>query len=155
MILVEGDSEYILVDTIYRQMYEEKLEAQNIHVIAVGGTSFKGYLELAKLLEIKTAVIRDNDGDHQNNCVDNYSSYVSDSIEIFGDQDDKRKTLEICVYSDNKDFCNNLFSDKTTKSVQEYMLANKTDTALAIVQSAMNNFVCPSYIKKAFEWIRK
>ena len=52
---------------MYHKIHKERLEDSNIHVISVDGTSFKRYLDLAKLLDIKVTVIRDNDGDYQKN----------------------------------------------------------------------------------------
>ncbi len=67
VILVEGDAEFILLDAFYKNVAGENLEDSDIHTISVGGTSFKRYLDITKLLGIKTAVIRDNDTNHQAN----------------------------------------------------------------------------------------
>ncbi|MEQ1845898.1 MAG: TOPRIM nucleotidyl transferase/hydrolase domain-containing protein, partial [Nitrospira sp.] len=72
VILVEGDSEYMLMESFYKLATGKNLEADSIHVISVGGTSFKRYLDIAKLLGMKVVVIRDNDSDFQNNCIDLY-----------------------------------------------------------------------------------
>ncbi|KKL06588.1 hypothetical protein LCGC14_2594530, partial [marine sediment metagenome] len=50
VILVEGDAEYILLDSFYSLVTGSSLEADDIHVISVGGTSFKRYLDIAKVL---------------------------------------------------------------------------------------------------------
>ena len=84
--MVEGDAEFILIDAFFQKIAQEKLEDSDVHVISVGGTSFKRYLDIAKILQIKTAVIRDNDGDYQANCVDNYSAYPEDYIHVFADK---------------------------------------------------------------------
>lgn len=71
VILVEGDAEFILIDALYKKVSgNSSLEQDSVHVISIGGTSFKRYLDIAKLLNIKTAVIRDNDKDYQKNCID-------------------------------------------------------------------------------------
>ena len=156
VILVEGDAEYMLVDGMYEKLYDEKLEDTNIHAISVGGTAFKRYLDLASLLKIKTAVIRDNDGNHQSNCVDNYVDYVGDLDQVFGDEDDTgRTTLEKCIYLDNTQLCDELFAaGRRTLSVEDYMLSNKADAALAIMEGGMDRLETPDYIKQAFGWIR-
>ncbi|HIC9088390.1 TPA: ATP-dependent nuclease [Legionella pneumophila] len=157
VILVEGDVEYMLIQGMYENCHNIKLEDSKIHVIAVGGTCFKPYLELAKLLKIKTAVIRDNDGNYQYNCVDDYASYTSTTINIFSDMDDqKRTTLEKCIYQDNQKLCDDFFKQgRRTLSVEDYMLSNKTDCSLKILESGMKQLVTPNYIKKAFKWIRE
>jgi putative ATP-dependent endonuclease of the OLD family len=84
VILVEGDAEFILLDSLYRKVTGgTSAEQDNVHVIAIGGTSFKRYLELGKLLGIRTVAIRDNDGSFQKNCVDNYAEHVFDGGKVF------------------------------------------------------------------------
>lgn len=156
-ILVEGDAEFMLMDTLYRNSANgSSLSKDVIHVISVGGTSFKHYLELARLLDIKVAVIRDNDGDYQTKCVANYSTYSSALIKVFADTDPVRKTFEICLYQDNKAICESLFSKgRRSLSVQEYMLKNKTEAALQLLKEQSAEIVVPQYIQKAVTWIRK
>lgn len=157
VILVEGDVEYMLIQGMYENSYQQKLEDSKIHVISVGGTSFKPYMELAKLLTIKTAVIRDNDGNYQINCIDNYLDFNQDDIKVYSDiDDDTRTTFEKCIYQDNKDLCDEFFkAGRRTLSVEEYMISNKTDWALKILETGMKRLITPGYILQAFEWIRK
>lgn len=157
VVLVEGDAEFMLIDGIYTNLYGENMEDSNIHVISVGGTSFKRYMELAKLLGIKTAIIRDNDGDHQAKCVENYAEHTNKHIKVFYDEDDEnRSTLEVCLYKDNQELCEKLFSKGRKKlTVQEYMLSNKADAALKILELSMDQLVAPDYIRRALEWIKE
>ena len=157
VILVEGDAEFILIEALYKKIVPAgSPEKDNVHVISVGGTSFKRYLELAAILKIKTAVVRDNDGDYRNNCVDNYSDYAKeDHIKIFADADSARRTFEICMYADNIVICDALFAaGRKTLSVQDYMLKNKADAAFALLDQKGDSLAAPSYIKEAVEWIR-
>jgi putative ATP-dependent endonuclease of OLD family len=155
-ILVEGDAEFILMDALYRNSANgASTNADGIHVISVDGTSFKRYLELAKLLGIKVAVIRDNDGDYQVNCVTNYADYTSASIKVFADTDDARRTFEVCMYQDNKAICDGLFlADRKKLTVDEYMLKNKTDAAFQLLEKKGTELVAPEYIQQAVAWIR-
>lgn len=156
VILVEGDAEYILLDKIYTSVTGEKIEDSDIHIISVGGTSFKRYLDIALLLGIKTVVIRDNDGDYANNCVDNYSDYDCDFIKIFSDEDNDRYTFEVCLYQDNIEICDTLFGvGRRTLSVQEYMLKNKANCAYELLAQDASDVVSPNYIKEAIEWIKE
>jgi len=156
VILVEGDAEYILLEAFYNNSIGEAFEDSDIHVISVGGTSFKRYLDLATLLKIKTAVLRDNDKNYQQNCVDRYSEYLCEHIKVFSDESEERYTFEICLYEDNKMICNELLEkDRRTLSVQEYMLKNKAEAAFTLLQNKANDLVTPKYILDAIEWIRK
>jgi putative ATP-dependent endonuclease of OLD family len=155
-ILVEGDAEFILMDALYKNSaIGACTDADGVHVISVDGTSFKRYLELAKLLGIKVAAIRDNDGDYQANCVANYADFTSASIRVFADTNDARHTFEVCMYEDNKHICNGQFlADRKTLTVQDYMLKNKTDAAFQLLEKRGAKLVAPKYIQEAVVWIR-
>ncbi|WP_443699072.1 hypothetical protein [Pseudomonas sp.] len=113
------------------------------------------FLELAKLLGIRVAAIRDNDGDYQQNCVENYKGYVSDGAKIFADGDITRSTFEIGFYQDNRAACDDLFAASRKKlTVQEYMLKNKADVAFELLMKKSDDLVAPKYIQEAIKWIR-
>jgi putative ATP-dependent endonuclease of OLD family len=155
-ILVEGDAEFILMDALYRNSANgASTEEDCVHVLSVDGTSFKRYLELANLLGIKVAAIRDNDSDYQVNCVTNYANYVTTSIRVFADDNNARSTFEICMYEDNRSVCDELFLPGRTKlTVQDYMLKNKTDAAFTLLEKNGAALVAPKYIQDAVSWIR-
>lgn len=155
-ILVEGDAEFILIDALYRNSATGACtHADRVHVISVDGTSFKRYFELAKLLGIKVAAIRDNDRDYQSKCVDNYADFALTSIRIFADDNNARYTFEVCMYEDNKDICDDLFRPKRKAlTAQDYMLKNKTDAALQLLEKKYAELVAPKYIQEAVAWIR-
>lgn len=154
VILVEGDAEYILMDTFYKNVKGHNIEDSNIHIISVGGTSFKRYLEISKLLKIKTVVIRDNDKNYQANCIDNYSDFIDENNRIFADTDNERHTFEVAIYQDNTHICEELFSvGRRTLSVQDYMLKNKADVAFELLDKKADEIMTPVYIKEAIEWI--
>jgi putative ATP-dependent endonuclease of OLD family len=155
-ILVEGDAEYILMDALYKNSAKgDCTDADGVHVISVGGTSFKRYFELAKLLGIKVAAIRDNDKDYQANCVDNYADFASPSIKVFADANNARHTFDVCIYEDNKDICDGQFLEsRMTLAVQDYMLKNKTDAAFQLLAKKGPELVAPKYIQEAVAWIR-
>ncbi|OUS23371.1 ATP-dependent endonuclease [Thalassotalea sp. 42_200_T64] len=154
VILVEGDAEYILMSALYKRSTGNSLEEDGVHIISVGGTSFKRYMDLAKTLGIRTAVIRDNDEDYQAKCVNNYSDYVADNIQVFADPDNSRYTFEVCMHQDNQVTCDALFSGGgITKPPLEFMLDNKAESALRLVDNHADNLIVPAYIEEAIVWI--
>ncbi len=157
VILVEGDAEFILLDALYKkQPGNSTLEGDSVHVISVGGTSFKRYLDLAKLLGIKTAVLRDNDGDYQKNCVASYADYANGHMRVFSDPDPSMRTFEVCFYKDNKVACDDLFQPGRAKlCVEDYMLKNKADAAFELLDKKEAVLVAPAYIQKAIAWIKE
>lgn len=153
VILVEGDAEYMLMERFYKSVRSKNMESDEVYVVSVGGTSFKRYLDIAKILNIKVAVIRDNDKNYQSNCVDLYRDYVRESIKIFSDQDKNRYTFEVCLYEDNKEVCDSVFGlQRRTLTVQDYMIKNKTESAFCLLDGS-NKIIVPQYIQDAIEWI--
>lgn len=153
VILVEGIAEYILTEKFYEMTTGRTAISDNVHIIEVGGTAFKRYLEIAKLLNIKTAVIRDNDGDTDQAAY--YSEYTSDLIKVYTDQSEANHTFEVSFYVSNTELCDSLFGEgRRTLSVQEYMLKNKTDVAFEMLKAYDEHIVIiPPYITEALKWI--
>lgn len=155
VVLVEGDAEFILMESFFNRQFSELPEDSGVHIISVGGTSFKRYLELARLLNIKTAVIRDNDRDFKVNCEDAYADYMYDNMRVFAERDNSKSTFEICLYEVNKEICDELFQEgRRTLSVQDYMLKNKTEAAFRLLQEKADELRVPGYIVDAMTWIR-
>lgn len=157
VILVDGDAEFILLDALYQKHSGSSLKKDGVHVISVGGTSFKRYLDLAELLGVRTAVIRDNDGDYQKNCVDNYAEYAIPHARVFADTDStQRTTFEICLYEDNRAVCDEVFrTPKRRLEPLAYMLANKADAAFDLLLAKEAELVAPGYIQEAIKWINE
>lgn len=102
VILVEGDAEYIMIESFFESITTLKPHQLDVHIISVGGTSFKRYLEIADLLKIKTAVIRDNDGNFAKNCQENYENLLTSGIQLFSETDDSLATFEISMYHNRR-----------------------------------------------------
>lgn len=156
VILVEGDAEFILMEALYKKITNEELSQSDVHILSVDGTSFKRYLDIARLLGIKTAVIRDNDSDYLENITNRYEDYSLDNIKVFADNDNTRSTFEICMYQDNTNICDELFSSPRRRlSIQDYMLKNKADVAFELLDKKAGDINVPEYIKEAIEWIKE
>ncbi len=157
VILVEGDAEFILMDAFCRRVLNHSLTELGIDVISVDGKCFKRYLEIAKELKMRVAVITDNDGNYAENIMDAYQGYMNnefDNIQIYADDSNARRTFEVAVYYDNQNDCNELFEEgRRTLTVQEYMLANKAEVAYRLLSRKSETLVTPLYIKNALEWV--
>lgn len=154
VLLVEGDAEYILMEKFYEMQIGHKPDQDNVHIFSVGGTSFKRYLEVAELLKIKTAVIRDNDGDYQSSCIELYEGYTDANRSVFADQNEERHTFEVCLYQDNQAFCDGQFQEgRRTLTVQDWMLKNKAEASLKILENMVESFQVPQYIRDAIQWL--
>jgi putative ATP-dependent endonuclease of OLD family len=156
VMLVEGDAEYMLIDALYKRTTGKTLEEDDVHIISVGGTSFKRYMELAKNLKIRAAIIRDNDKDYQGKCIDNYVDYIADNIKVFSDTNNDNYTFEVCLHHKNKAVCDKLFSGGNIKKQPlDFMLDNKAESSLRLVENHSEDLDPPEYIQQAIQWINE
>jgi predicted ATPase len=163
-ILVEGDSDELIVQRAYMDAHDGRLPIEDeIDVISVG-TSFLRFLELAKSLRVPVAVVTDNDGDlealqtkyadyqgidHITIC---YDEVVDSGNLTIGDKPFNYNTLEPKLLKENGlERLGALFgkAPKKDDELHVHMRANKTDCALAIF-SAEATIKYPAYITKAF-----
>ncbi|WP_340024161.1 AAA family ATPase [Paenibacillus sp. FSL K6-1096] len=165
-ILVEGDSDELVVQKAYMLSNEGKLPIQDeIDVISVG-TSFLRFLEIAVLLNKPVTVVTDNYGDVE--AVNRkYSDYLGD---------DKNEGIKICfdptvdegnLVIGKSPFNYNTLEPKLLKvnelskfntifgteyadvdDMYKYMKSNKTECALKIFETA-ESVVFPEYIADA------
>lgn len=148
-ILVEGPAEYILFEKFYETVTGHVPENDDVQILDVRGLSFKRYLDITCLTKGKVAVVTDNDGNVQKNCIEKYIGYSDmDNVKICYEPDERKRTFEIVLYCENKGLCDKLFSG----DAQQYMLNNKTDAAYRLL-CQNDDISVPSYIKEAFEWI--
>ena len=145
------------MDVLFKNSTTRELLLSDIGVITVDGRCFKRYLEIAKVLRNKVAVITDNDGNYAENITINYSEYTQNqfpNIRIFSDSDDMRKTFEICLYNDNREICETEFQTSRRRiGVLEYMLKNKADAAYILLKNRADELIVPQYIQDASIWI--
>lgn len=167
VILVEGPTEYLMVGYIYKKMYYKSLEEDGIDIISCNGITYKNYIEIARFLSNKVAILTDNDGDQSK--VDDINKFNLDSqkICVFTEQSTSLFTWEKCLLEknrNNKDFMKliNLSpnaqykvggKDPETKELG-YMLNHKVEFAFSIINSNIETDV-PTYVKEALKWIKK
>lgn len=160
IILVEGAAEYILLDKFYK-LYSngDSLADNSISLISVNGLNFKYYLEIAKELNLSVVVLTDNDKNYVEKIEENYDEFNNcGNIYISSDRDDNRYTFEVCLFNDNRDFLiNKMQTPQMTNGIDNFMLNNKTEFALRLLNELESNsdilFEIPEYILEAFRWI--
>lgn len=157
VILVEGDAEFILMDAFCKKVLGHGLSEQGVDVIAVDGKCFKRYLEIARQLGIKVAVVTDNDRNYAENITASYRGYMNNefaNIRVYADTDDERYTFEVAVYKDNTAICDELFGTaRRTLTVQDYMLSNKAEAAYMLLSQKEESLSVPPYISEALTWL--
>ena len=155
VILVEGDAEFMLINAFFNMVTGQAASECGVEVISVGGTSFKRYMDLAIMLPVKIAVMRDNDKSYTENCVENYADYSSyDHMRVFSESNNDLYTFEVAMYAANTDICEELFSTgRRSLTVLEYMLGNKSEAAFELLEKKEGELVVPDYIAEAIIWI--
>lgn len=165
-ILVEGDSDELIIQKAFRYNNDNKLPIERgIDVISVG-TSFLRFLEIAKRINKPVSVVTDNDG-NTDRLKKKYSNYLganaSPHLNICFDETIDSGKLEI----DGKKFNYNTLEPKFLKvnglakintilsteftdinDLHMYMLSNKTECASKIFDTK-ESLLFPEYIKAA------
>lgn len=159
VILVEGDSDDLIVQKAYKNKYGRLPITDGVDVITVG-TTFARFLEIAKCVKVKVNVALDNDGktDSIRKKYEPYQQY--DNIKVFyADQkactpDYNNNTLEPeMIRANGVELMNSILGVNKSNfdSLAKYMIGNKVECALKIFDSNLEmNF--PDYILKAIEF---
>ena len=164
-ILVEGDSDELIVQRAYIDKYGKPPIADGIDVISVRNLSFLRYLEIANQLIIDVKVVTDNDGDIDA-LKKKYEDYKDcEHIKICFDHeiDAEPKEIDGHIYncntlepkilkSNSRETLNQIFSTdyQDDNDLRIYMKRNKTECALKIF-NAKQSINYPQYIIDAIE----
>lgn len=163
-ILVEGDSDELVVQKAYLVNNNGLLPIQKgIDVISVG-VSFLRFLELATKLQKSTVVVTDNDGDiealnikYEKYLGDNAKDYIlicfDKTVDQGVDPTFNYNTLEPKMLKTNSlALFNTVFSKDYDfeENMRKYMKAHKTDCALAVFETT-EAIVFPEYILEAIK----
>lgn len=158
VILVEGPSDELVVQRAYLDKYSKRPIDDGIDVINVRGLSAKRFLDLAIRLKRRVAVVNDNDGNYAKNITSKYEGYSGHAfISIHASSDNTLKTLEPqIVASAGLDAIKKVFDKSflTDAEASDYMIAHKTDAALALHDTS-ESIRWPSYIQGAIDDVRK
>lgn len=171
-ILVEGDSDELIIQKAYLLRNNGHLPIQDgIDVVSVG-TSFLRFLEIGRLLKKTIAVVTDNDG-HPEALDKKYAEYLNSDtsqdshIGIFFDPDVDTGDLKIgdkpynyntlepkLLKSNSLKLFNEIFKTaySTEDELRKYMQSHKTECALAIFETD-EDIQFPDYIIKAIRYV--
>lgn len=157
-ILVEGPTDEIICNYYMRQINRDMFH-NGVELMAVGGVSFGHFVELAKDLKIRVAIVRDRDKKTRQyyETLYNISAGV-DNVRVF--LDENCSTLEPSFVEANKNRVQELSDAVRIKkeqrdsidSLTNFMTANKTEWAFRLMRGT-EQFEVPQYIKDAFCWI--
>lgn len=168
-ILVEGDSDELIMQKAYKIKHKKLPIEDEIDVISVG-TAFLRFLEIAEKINKPVAVVTDNDGDIDS-VKEKYKDYLGDNKKDFIDIcfDETEDTGDLKIGKNKKPFNYNTLEPKILKSndlekinkilettyenedeLHKYMKSNKTDCALKIFDTT-EEISFPQYILDAIQ----
>lgn len=153
-LLVEGPSDELVVQRAYRDAHGRDPIDDGVDIINVRGLSFRRFLDLAVGLQRNVTVLTDNDGRSPEEVKSRYRDYTDrEHVRVFVGDDPKLETLEYqLVFANEVGALNRVLGTdwKSHDELVEYMLRNKTSSALRILESD-EPIVMPSYIRNAVE----
>lgn len=165
-ILVEGPSEFLLMEKFYEAVQSKKPQEDGVAIIDVRGLSFKRYINIAKMTGSRVAVITDNDGEKGKRRIDSYEKFeIESNVKAFWDKDIENTTFELSFQRNNHELCRMVLGHEKGEDIENHMLANKTEAAYQILdalETGTNWFddpipplKVPEYIEQAILWISK
>lgn len=159
-ILVEGDSDELIIQRAYKDTYNKMPIDDGIDIISVG-LSFLRFLEIAKQLKLRTSIVTDNDGNlealkekyKEYRNIPNINICYSRTIVKHSDINTNKEivpnlnTLEPELIRANSRTLLNAILDKnfTDEELLHYMFKNKTEVAWKIFKST-EEINYPQYI---------
>ena len=153
-ILVEGPSDDLIVQRAYLDKYGKLPIEDGVDVIDSRGLTAKRILDIAVQLNLKVAVVTDNDGNDPEAVRNGFDAYLKNpNIQVHVGKGVQYPTLEPQLLAANgRELLNKVF--KTTHSTDQellwYMKNNKTTCALAIFKSP-ERINTPDYINDAID----
>ena len=154
VVLVEGPSDEIIFERIFKDKYGCRPIEFGIDVISMRGLSLKRCLELCAALDKNVVALRDNDGYDPSDLRQDLSSFLKvNEREVFIGDVSHGKTLEpqIMHYNDEKTL-RSILSISNSADLATWMQREKTESALRIAAS-LQNITPPKYIADAVEFI--
>jgi len=149
-VLVEGPSDELFFQKAYHQKHGCLPIEHGVDVLSVRGTSGPRFLDVAKAIGHAADVIADNDGEYEKTSK-RYAAYIGAGIRLCMDADNTLPTLEYQVAAVNDvRLLNKVFGrkDKSVEDARNYMLANKTEWALAAFETT-DQIDIPAYMQTA------
>lgn len=122
VVLVEGPSDELILKKIYKDTHKERLPEQDgIDIIVVRGVGFKTFIAIGKEIGTAINVLRDNDGDYENNVVEARKDYTDfPNIKLVSSTKNNEFSLEPAMILANAD------SEKELQAFAEIVLSTKT-----------------------------
>lgn len=154
IVLVEGPSDEILFERIFKDKYEKRPMEVGIDVLSMRGLSLGRCLELCAALDKTVAAIRDNDGADPEELGAPLQRWLVDGRrELFIGPIDHGRTLEPqLLYHNDESTLREILGVTEKADLATWMTREKTEAALRIARSG-KRIVPPEYMLAAATFI--
>lgn len=122
VVLVEGPSDELILKKIYKDTHQERLPEQDgIDIIVVRGVGFKTFIAIGKEIGTAINVLRDNDGNYENNVVRARKDYTDfPNIKLVSSTNNNEFSLEPAMILANAE------SERELQAFAKIALSSKT-----------------------------
>lgn len=154
LVLVEGPSDEIVFERIFKDIYGKRPMEMGIDVLSVRGLSFGRCLELCAALDKKVAAVRDNDGTAPLELRAFLQEWLAPGRrDVFIGAVEHGSTLESQLLACNGEkTLRTILSLSNAADLPTWMTREKTEAALRIADSDQT-ITPPEYLRRAAEFI--
>jgi len=154
VVLVEGPSDEIIFERLFRDAHSAEPMDVGIDVISVGGLAFRRCLELCALLDKPAAALRDNDGQEPTEIETPLADLLcSGKREVFIGAPEDGRTLEPqLIHFNDRDTLRSILGLSNRADLEKWMNRKKTEASIRIAESD-ECVVAPEYIAAAIDFI--
>ena len=163
LIIVEGPTEYILMENMIKSVTSDSAENQGIHIMSMQGDHYKRFVELAKEIDNKVLIVTDNDSNLEKIKA---TTYDGGNVKVVLPENVDEFTFEVSLYEQNKAFIeeNESFRSSTKQEWHShknlppklvFMLNNKVDSAIGPTTKYIESdeLQVPKYILEGIKWL--
>ena len=153
IVLVEGPSDEIIFERIFKDIYGKRPMELGIDVLSVGGLSLGRCLELCAALGRTAAAVRDNDGIEPEKLRASLQGWLAEGQrDLFVGAADRGATLESQLLDHNGEAkLREVLGIARAVDLVTWMTREKTETALRIAESS--TIAPPEYMRDAAAFI--
>lgn len=154
VVLVEGPSDEIIFERVFKDIYGQRPMACGIDVLSMRGLSLRRCLELCAALDRQVAALRDNDGAGLSELRGPVEAWLSDGRrDLFIGEMAHGRTLEPQLIHFNGEVQLRKALNLTPQAdLLTWMTREKTEAALRIAESSVP-LIPPEYMRLAAEFI--
>lgn len=156
VVLVEGPSDQVYLEAAFQKLKGCTAASRGVDIIAIDGTAFARWFALGQSLGKTVLGVRDNDGKEPGHWRTKYNSSIGTNSALFVGERLGGRTLEPQIVNANNGDLKALAgvlgvsSESTADELIEWMISNKTDSALALA-STEEVLMFPRYIREVVE----